>query len=88
MEVSVVTKKELYDIAEQVGFLEYLKAAEEFERRECAKICKSFAMNERRVEVAAALNRAADMINLRDEVGDLQLPQRTTPKDFISYKED
>lgn len=88
MKVSCMTKKELYHIAEQVGFLEYIKAAEEFERKECVKICKSFAMNERRVEVAAALNRAADIINLRDEVGDLQLPQRTVPKDFISYKED
>ena len=83
-----MTKKELYTIAEEIGFVEYLQIAEEFERRECAKICKSFAMNERRVEVAAALNRAADMINLREEIGDLQLPQKTAPKDFISYKED
>jgi len=83
-----VTKKELYHIAEQVGFLEYLKAAEEFERKECVKICKSFAMNEKRIEVAAALYRAANMIELRDNIGDIQLPQTNTPKDFISYKED
>jgi len=83
-----VTKKELYHIAEQVGFLEYLKAAEEFERKECVKICKSFAMNEKRIEVAAALYRAANMIELRDNIGDIQLPQTKTPKDFISYKED
>ena len=31
MEVTFVTKKELYEIAEKVGFTEYLKAAEEFE---------------------------------------------------------
>lgn len=83
-----MTKKELYHIAEQVGFLEYLKAAEEFERKECVKICKSFAMNEKRIEVAAALYRAANMIELRDNIGDIQLPQTKTPKDFISYKED
>jgi len=83
-----VTKKELYHIAEQVGFLEYLKAAEEFERKECVKICQSFAMNEKRIEVAAALYRAANMIELRDNIGDIQLPQTKTPKDFISYKED
>ena len=83
-----MTKKELYHIAEQVGFLEYLKAAEEFERKECVKICQSFAMNEKRIEVAAALYRAANMIELRDNIGDIQLPQKNTPKDFISYKED
>lgn len=82
-----MTKKELYHIAEQVGFTEYLKAAEEFERLECEKICKSFAMNERRVEVAAALNRAADMIRLRDEIGDVTLPETVTPKDFITYED-
>jgi len=82
-----VTKKELYHIAEQVGFLEYLKAAEEFERKECEKICMSFAMNERRVEVAAALNRAADMIRLRSEIGDVTLPETVTPKDFITYED-
>jgi hypothetical protein len=87
MEVSSVTKKELYNIAEQVGFLEYLKAAEEFERKECEKICKAFAMNERRVEVSAALNRAADMIRLRCELGDVTLPQTVTPKDFITYED-
>ena len=82
-----MTKKELYHIAEQVGFLEYLKAAEEFERKECEKICMSFAMNERRVEVAAALNRAADMIRLRSEIGDVTLPETVTPKDFITYED-
>lgn len=82
-----MTKQELYHIAEQVGFTEYLKAAEEFERSECEKICKSFAMNERRVEVAAALNRAADMIRLRDEIGDVTLPETVTPKDFITYED-
>lgn len=82
-----MTKKELYHIAEQVGFLEYLKAAEEFERKECEKICQSFAMNERRVEVAAALNRAADMIRLRSEIGDVTLPETVTPKDFITYED-
>lgn len=82
-----MTKKELYNIAEQVGFLEYLKAAEEFERIECEKICKSFAMKERRVEVAAALNRAADLIRLRTEVGDVTLPETVTPKDFIKYED-
>ena len=82
-----MTKKELYNIAEQVGFLEYLKAAEEFERKECEKICKAFAMNERRVEVSAALNRAADMIRLRCELGYVTLPQTVTPKDFITYED-
>jgi hypothetical protein len=86
MEVSSVTKKELYHIAEQVGFLEYLKAAEEFERRECEKICQAFAMNDRRVEVAAALYRAADLIRSRNEYNEsVQLPERKTPKDFITY---
>lgn len=82
-----MTKKELYNIAEQVGFTEYLKAAEEFERIECEKICKSFAMNERRVEVAAALNRAADLIRLRSEVGDITLPETVAPKEFIKYED-
>ena len=82
-----MTKKELYHIAEQVGFTEYLKAAEEFERIECEKICKSFAMKERRVEVAAALNRAADLIRLRSEIGDITLPETVTPKDFIKYED-
>lgn len=81
-----MTKKELYEIAEKVGFAEYLKAAEEFERAECEKICKSFAMNERRVEVAAALSRAADMIRLRNEnTESISLPNINTPKDFITY---
>lgn len=82
-----MTKKELYNIASQVGFLEYLKAAEEFERIECEKICKSFAMNEKRVEVSAALYRAADVIRMRVESADINLPQTTIPKDFITYKE-
>lgn len=82
-----MTKKELYEIAEKVGFSEYLRAAEEFERKECEKICMSFAMNERRVEVAAALNRAADMIRLRSEIGDVTLPETVTPKDFITYED-
>ena len=82
-----MTKKELYHIAEQVGFTEYLKAAEEFERLECEKICKAFAMNDRRIEVAAALNRAADMIRLRGEIGDVTLPATVTPKDFITYED-
>ncbi len=82
-----MNKKELYHIAEQVGISEYIKAAEEFERLECEKICKSFAMNERRVEVAAALNRAADLIRLRDNVGNINLPEKNTPVDFITYKE-
>jgi hypothetical protein len=82
-----MNKKELYQIAEQVGFIGYLKAAEEFERLECEKICKSFAMNEKRVEVAAALYRAADMIRMRAEIGDIKLPETVTPKDFITYTE-
>lgn len=82
-----MNKKELYQIAEQVGFIEYLKAAEEFERLECEKICKSFAMNEKRVEVAAALYRAADIIRMRAEIGDIKLPETVTPKDFITYTE-
>lgn len=82
-----MNKKELYRIAEQVGISEYLQAAAEFERLECEKICKSFAMNERRVEVSAALNRAADMIRLRNNLGDINLPKKDTPVDFITYKE-
>lgn len=82
-----MTKKELYEIAEKVGFSEYLRAAEEFERKECEKICMSFAMKERRVEVAAALNRAADMIRMRSEIGDVTLPETVTPKDFITYED-
>lgn len=77
-----MTKKELYEIAEKVGFFEYLRAAEEFERKECENICRAFAMNERRVEVAAALNRASDMIHLRSEIGDVNPPNMVTPKDF------
>jgi hypothetical protein len=81
-----MTKKELYEIAEKVGFIEYIRAAEEFERLDCENICKSFAMNERRVEVAAALNRAADMIRLRSANNEeVTLPETNTPVDFIKY---
>ena len=82
-----MTKKELYDIAEKVGFIEYIKAAEEFERQDCENICKSFAMKERRIEVAAALNRAADLIRLRSANIDneVTLPDTNTPVDFIKY---
>ncbi len=83
-----MNKEELYNIADQVGFTEYLLAAQEFERLECEKICKSFAMNEKRIEVAAALNRAADLIRLRSEFGSINLPEKNTPKDFITYIED
>ncbi len=82
-----MNKRELYHIADQAGFIEYIKAAEDFERLECEKICKSFAMNEKRVEVAAALQRAADMIRMRKQLGDIKLPETTTPKDFITYED-
>jgi hypothetical protein len=86
MRVLFVTKQELYEIAEKVGFTEYVKAAEEFERVECEKICKAFAMNDRRVEVSAALYRAADLIRSRNEYNEsVQLPERNIPKDFITY---
>lgn len=80
-----MTKKDLYRIAEELEITELLEAAAEFERIECEKICKAFAMNERRVEVSAALNRAADLIRLRHE--DIRLPDTVTPKDFITYVE-
>jgi len=81
-----MTKQDLYEIAEKVGFIEYIKAAEEFERRECEKICQAFAMNDKRVEVSAALYRAADLIRSRNEYNEsVQLPERKTPKDFITY---
>jgi hypothetical protein len=80
-----MTKNDLYRIAEELEITELLEAAAEFERIECEKICKSFAMNERRVEVSAALNRAADLIRLRQ--GDIQLPDTAKPKDFITYVE-
>ena len=80
-----MTREELYHIANQVGFMKYIKAAEEFERKECEKICISFARNERRVEVAAALNRAADIIRMRSELGNINIPETVTPKDFITY---
>ena len=78
-------KSQLYEIAEELGITELLKAAEEFERSECEKICKALAMNERRVEVGAALNRAADLIRLRED--DIRLPQTVQPKEFIKVKE-
>jgi len=78
-------KKQLYEIAEEMGITDLLKAAEEFERGECEKICKALAMNEKRVEVGAALNRAADLIRLRE--GDIKLPQAVQPKEFIKVKE-
>ena len=80
-----MTKKQLYEIAEEMGITDLLKAAEEFERGECEKICKALAMNEKRIEVGAALNRAADLIRLRE--GDIKLPQAVQPKDFITVKE-
>jgi len=80
-----MNKKQLYEMAEEAGLTDLLKAAAEFERVECEKICKAFAMNEKRVEVAAALNRAADLIRLRD--GEVRLPERNTPKEFVQMKE-
>lgn len=80
-----MNKKQLYEMAEEAGLTDLLKAAAEFERVECENICKAFAMNERRVEVAAALNRAADLIRLRD--GEVRLPERNTPKEFVQMKE-
>lgn len=84
-----MNKKQLYQIAEELEILELIEAAAEFERKECEKICRSFSMKERRIEVAAALNRAADLIRLRAaDNSDIMLPQTTTPKDFITYIED
>ena len=80
-----MNKKQLYMIADEIGITDLLKVAEEFERGECEKICKALAMNERRVEVGAALNRAADLIRLRE--GDVKLPQTVQPKEFIKVKE-
>ena len=80
-----MNKKQLYEMAEEAGLTELLKAAAEFERVECEKVCKALAMNERRVEVGAALNRAADLIRLRED--DVRLPQTVQPKDFITVKE-
>ena len=81
-----MNKRQLYEMAEEAGITELLKAAAEFERADCEKICKSFAMKERRVEVAAALNRAADMIRLRSaDDTPMGLPSHNTPVDFISY---
>ena len=84
-----MNKRQLYKIAEEIGITDLLKAAVEFERADCEKICKSFAMKEKRIEVSAALNRAADLIRLRAaDNSDIMLPERNTPKDFITYIED
>jgi hypothetical protein len=82
-----MTKEQLYKMAEELGITEFLMAAEEFERKDCEKICTAFAMNERRVEVAAALTRAADMIRLRSATGgnSVSLPSINIPKDFLTY---
>ncbi len=82
-----MTKDDLYKIGEELGITELLTASAEFERVECEKICKSFAMREKRVEVAAALNRAADMIRHRaaDDTP-MRLPSHNSPVDFISYE--
>lgn len=81
-----MTKDDLYIVAEELGITELLHAAEEFERGDCEKICKAFAMKERRVEVSAALNRAADMIRLRNAAEEApRLPTHNVPKDFIKY---
>lgn len=80
-----MTSEQLQRIAEEFGITELIQAAAEFERVECEKICKALAMNERRVEVGAALYRAADLIRLRE--GDIALPQTRAPKDFITTKE-
>ena len=80
-----MNKKQLYEIAEEMGITDLLKAAVEFERVECEKVCKALAMNEKRIEVGAALNRAADLIRLRE--GDIKLPQTVQPKEFIKVKE-
>ena len=79
-----MNKKQLYELAEEAGITKLLRAAEEFERNECEKICKALAMNEKRVEVGAALNRAADLIRLRED--DIKLPQTVQPKEFIKVK--
>jgi hypothetical protein len=84
-----MTKKELYEIAAELGITELLNAAAEFERKECEKICSGFSMKDKRIEVAAALNRAADLIRLRAaDNSDVALPLSKTPKDFITYIED
>ena len=78
-------KEALYRVGDELGITDLLKAAVEFERVECEKVCKALAMNEKRVEVGAALNRAADLIRLRED--DIRLPQTVQPKDFITVKE-
>ena len=84
-----MNKKQLYEVAEELGITELLNAAAEFERKECEKICRGFSMKEKRIEVAAALNRAADLIRLRAaDNSDVALPLSKTPKDFITYIED
>tara|TARA_B100002019_G_C20935414_1_gene434213 strand:- start:339 stop:593 length:255 start_codon:yes stop_codon:yes gene_type:complete len=84
-----MNKRQLYEMAEEAGITNLLKAAAEFERKECEKICRNFAMNEKRIEVSAALNRSADLIRLRAaDNSDIMLADRNTPKDFITYIED
>ena len=80
-----MTNEQLQQIAGELGITELIQAAAEFERRECEKICKALAMNERRVEVGAALNRAADLIRLREK--DISLPKTRQPKEFVKMKE-
>lgn len=81
-----MTRDDLYTIADELGIRDLITAAEEFERKDCEKICKAFAMKERRVEVGAALNRAADMIRLRSAAAESpRLPSHNTPKEFITF---
>ena len=81
-----MTKDDLYKIGEELGITELLTASAQFERGDCEKICKSFAMKERRIEVSAALNRAADMIRLRNAAEESpRLPKYNTPKEFITF---
>ena len=79
-----MTKKELYEIAEEAWVLQTFNAAAEFERKECEKICSGFSMKDKRIEVEV---RAADLIRLRNN-SDVALPLSKTPKDFITYIED
>jgi hypothetical protein len=81
-----MTRDDLYTIADELGIRDLITAAEEFERKDCEKICKAFAMNERRVEISAALNRAADLIRLRAaDNSSVSLPKTNVPKDFLTY---
>jgi len=84
--VTRMDKEALYRVGDELGITDLLKAAAEFERGDCEKICKAFAMKERRVEVSAALNRAADMIRLRNAAEESPtLPSHNTPKEFITF---